>query len=567
MVIKKKKARWVSMILSVMMVFAFMPFLGTQEAYAVPMKDEGVVHVDLTESAQTYEGAEAAAIYAIIDEAINSEMINARVIAGTGDLYELYLDVNRDTTDDMGLVVEKSGDKVLSLELRVIDGCSQSGEIGFGIQDTSFYRNLSEWNDYGLQYFYDTIIIQFPEIQYVDTVGYNTKWIHLYGSQLERTYSGAEAAAMYTLLMDPKARLNGNGRAIRHDMVDSNEAYTAYNFCLDEDDDPDVYAVFYIDDTGGCNNAYFEIFPEYEDYDTILVNLPTDRLNYYGTLTVPNEYGLEFMYMNLMFDARKPIDGAEVELSATTFTYNGKIQHPEVVKVGGMELIHITDYSIDWGDENSTEPGTYTMKVYGEGHYRGTAYATYKIDKLVQTVTLAKTAYTKTFGNAAFNLGTKTNGDGTLKYSSSNTKVATVSSAGKVSIKGAGVAKITVYAAEGKHYKKSNSKTVTVTINKAKNPLAVTGKTATVTYSKVKNAAQKLALYKVIKTSKKGKGTVTYTKKTGNGKITIAKKTGKVTVKKGINKGIYTVKVNVRAAGTKNYKALTKTVTFKIKVK
>ena len=107
----------------------------------------------------------------------------------------------------------------------------------------------------------------------------------------------------------------------------------------------------------------------------------------------------------------------------------------------------------------------------------------------------------------------------------------------------------------------------TYKINKARNPLAVSGRTATVTYSKVKNAAQKLALYKVIKTTKKGKGTVTYTKKSGNGKITIAKKTGKVTVKKGIKKGTYTVKVNVRAAGTRNYKALTRTVTFKIKVK
>ena len=40
---------------------------------------------------------------------------------------------------------------------------------------------------------------------------------------------------------------------------------------------------------------------------------------------------------------------------------------------------------------------------------------------------------------------------------------------------------------------------------------------------------------------------------------------GKVTVKKGLKKGTY--KVKVKAAGNKNYKAATKTVTFKIKVK
>ena len=53
----------------------------------------------------------------------------------------------------------------------------------------------------------------------------------------------------------------------------------------------------------------------------------------------------------------------------------------------------------------------------------------------------------------------------------------------------------------------------------------------------------------------------------GNSKITIAKSTGKVTVKKGLKKGTYKVKVKVKAAGTSNYNALTKTVTFTIKVK
>ena len=42
---------------------------------------------------------------------------------------------------------------------------------------------------------------------------------------------------------------------------------------------------------------------------------------------------------------------------------------------------------------------------------------------------------------------------------------------------------------------------------------------------------------------------------------------GKVTVKKGLKKGTYKVKVKVKAAGNKNYKAATKTVTFKINVK
>ena len=44
-------------------------------------------------------------------------------------------------------------------------------------------------------------------------------------------------------------------------------------------------------------------------------------------------------------------------------------------------------------------------------------------------------------------------------------------------------------------------------------------------------------------------------------------KTGKVTIKKGLKKGKYTVSVKVNAAGNNNYKALTKTVKLKVRVK
>jgi len=44
-------------------------------------------------------------------------------------------------------------------------------------------------------------------------------------------------------------------------------------------------------------------------------------------------------------------------------------------------------------------------------------------------------------------------------------------------------------------------------------------------------------------------------------------KTGKITVKKKLKKGTYKIKVKVTAAGNDNYNSLTKTVTFKVKVK
>ena len=103
--------------------------------------------------------------------------------------------------------------------------------------------------------------------------------------------------------------------------------------------------------------------------------------------------------------------------------------------------------------------------------------------------------------------------------------------------------------------------------SKAANPLKIKGKTATVKYSILKIKNQTLKVSSVISTTKKGKGTLTYTKASGNKNITVNKKTGKVTIKKGLKKGTYKVKVKVRAAGTKNYKPVTRTVTFTIRVK
>ncbi|MCR5544114.1 MAG: Ig-like domain-containing protein [Eubacterium sp.] len=117
----------------------------------------------------------------------------------------------------------------------------------------------------------------------------------------------------------------------------------------------------------------------------------------------------------------------------------------------------------------------------------------------------------------------------------------------------------------------STSKKTTTTKKsktKAANPLKIKGKTATVKYSKLKKKKQTLAISKVIKFVKKGKGANTYVKVSGNKKIKINKKNGKITLKKGMKKGTYKVKIKVRSAGNKNYKQSGwKKVTVKIKIK
>ena len=83
---------------------------------------------------------------------------------------------------------------------------------------------------------------------------------------------------------------------------------------------------------------------------------------------------------------KESIDGAEIVLSKTVFTYNGKVQKPSIETVNGLTLQEGTDYTAEWSDPSSRNAGTYTVTVTGQGSYKGTAKATYKIDKAANTL-------------------------------------------------------------------------------------------------------------------------------------------------------------------------------------
>ena len=89
-------------------------------------------------------------------------------------------------------------------------------------------------------------------------------------------------------------------------------------------------------------------------------------------------------------------------------------------------------------------------------------------------------------------------------------------------------------------------KTVRITRKKA---VKVTGAVGKVSYKRVKITCKK----KLKKAAKK--------------KIKVNAKTGKITLKKGLKKGVYKVKIRVRAAGNAKYKAAAKNVSVKIVVK
>ncbi|MBR6160190.1 MAG: chitobiase/beta-hexosaminidase C-terminal domain-containing protein [Lachnospiraceae bacterium] len=112
-------------------------------------------------------------------------------------------------------------------------------------------------------------------------------------------------------------------------------------------------------------------------------------------------------------------------------------------------------------------------------------------------------------------------------------------------------------------------------IVKGTNPLNVTAvkEKYNVPFSKIKKKDQTINKDKLFKFRKKGAGSITYSvssakkdKKSFKKFFSVSSK-GKLTIKKGLKKGSYTVKVNVKAKGDKNYKSATKTVKFTVKVK
>ena len=181
-------------------------------------------------------------------------------------------------------------------------------------------------------------------------------------------------------------------------------------------------------------------------------------------------------------------------------------------------------------------------------------------EKKSQTVKAAHTSYSKKYGDKAFSLGAKAST--ALSYKTSNSKVATVDKYGKVTIKGVGTAKITVTAKETDTYKKAVK---TITVKVAKGTPTVTAKVTskTLKYTSVKKSTQSFSLGAVVNS----KGTLSYKKTYGTSAITVNSKTGKIYVKKGLKKGTYRVKIQIKAAARGYYNAGSKTVTVTVKVK
>ncbi len=172
-----------------------------------------------------------------------------------------------------------------------------------------------------------------------------------------------------------------------------------------------------------------------------------------------------------------------------------------------------------------------------------------------------KSSFSKTYGDKAFSLNAKLKtGNGSLRYTSSNKKIAAVNSkTGKVSIKDTGIAKITITASETSKYKK---KTITVTIKIAPKKISLTS---------VKSKSAKKAVLKWSAASKASGYRIQYatnSKYKSSRTVTVSSaKTKTKTISKLKSKKTYYFRIQPykKSGSTKIYGAYSKTKKVKIK--
>lgn len=243
-----------------------------------------------------------------------------------------------------------------------------------------------------------------------------------------------------------------------------------------------------------------------------------------------------------------------VTISPSVYQYTGSRITPSITVMNGKTVLTEAASPASTGDytvalNNNINTGTAAAVITGCGNYTGVITKTFKI-KDTQSIT-GTSSYTKAYGSGSFTLNAKlSRGDGKLTYSSSNTKIAKVSSTGKVTLTGTGTVKITVKAAETDHYL-SAQKIITIKVGKG---------TQKFTGSTVYNKTYGNAAFTLNTKLSAGNGKLTW--KSANTGIVTVSTTGKITIK-----GCGRTTITITAAETSLYKKASRTVTITVKPK
>ena len=178
------------------------------------------------------------------------------------------------------------------------------------------------------------------------------------------------------------------------------------------------------------------------------------------------------------------------------------------------------------------------------------------VEKSKPTLVIAKTKFTKAYGDKAFWIEAESEDDVDITFSSNNKKVVTVNGEGKVSIKGCGTASITVATVADSQYD-SVKKTIKITVKPKK---------STITSLTSKKKAQMVLKWK--KDSKASGYEIVYSYNGKSKKVDVKKnRTTSATIKKLKSKKTYSVKIRAykKIDGKKIYGDYSKVKKIKVK--
>ena len=214
--------------------------------------------------------------------------------------------------------------------------------------------------------------------------------------------------------------------------------------------DGEVLVKWYADNNGECGEALSEAPCNVGVY--WLGVSATDGTNYNAVKEIVEKFSISPLV----------ISDATVNVTIPNQTYTGEELKPEVVvSHNGKQLTLGLDYTV--GYEDNVEAGQATVTISGMGNFNGETTANFTIEKADATITVDTTSYAKT-------IGTDSNSEAEVIYTSSDEKVAAISGNGTVTIKGAGTATITLSLTESDNYNEAVSKEVEVSVGKSQSP-------------------------------------------------------------------------------------------------
>lgn len=249
---------------------------------------------------------------------------------------------------------------------------------------------------------------------------------------------------------------------------------------------------------------------DYEIFYQENIEPGTAYVTVYGEGCYVGEVTLEFTIEESPWQDEKELSSCQIVISPEVFTYDKIEKIPSVtVRDGSVTLQLNTDYSLEYDD--NIDAGTAKVTLTGMGNYTGTVVRTFTIKKGAQMID-CDAVYEEDEGEDSFPLDAELDsGEGTLTYVSSNKKVVTVSTDGTVSVKGPGVATITISVAATENYE-AKSIAVTVEISPRKQKMStlknMSGSKLRVSWKKNENATGYVVQYGTDKKFKKNTKTM-----------------------------------------------------------